>query len=74
MMHVSSTQIKITQKLEQELNSVLKNVAIWLKPNKLTLNVDNSNLLLFNLKRYQKSANINIHLEDDKPDPEDYAK
>ena len=67
-------QIKITQKLEQELNSVLKNVAIWLKPNKLTLNVDKSNLLLFNLKRYQKSANINIHLEDDKPDPKDYAK
>ena len=67
-------QIKITQKLEQELNSVLKNVAIWLKPNKLTLNVDKSNLLLFNLKRYQKSANINIHLEDDKPDPKDHAK
>ena len=67
-------QIKITQKLEQELNSVLKNVAIWLKPNKLTLDVDKSNLLLFNLKRYQKSANINIHLEDDKPDPKDHAK
>ena len=67
-------QIKTTQKLEQELNSVLKNVAIWLKPNKLTLNVDKSNLLLFNLKRYQKSANINIHLEDDKPDPKDHAK
>ena len=37
--------------LEQELNNALKNVATWLKANKLTLNVDKSNLILFNLKK-----------------------
>ena len=61
-------------KLEQELNSVPKNVATWLKANKLTLNVDTSTLLLFNLKRYQKSANINVHLADGKLEPKDYTK
>ena len=61
-------------KLEQELNSALKNVATSLKANKLTLNVDKSNLIPFNLKRNQKSANVNIHLGDDKLEPEDYAK
>ena len=61
-------------KLEQELNSTLKNVATWLKANKLTVHVDKSNLILFNLKRNQKSANINIHLGDDKLEPKDYAK
>ena len=50
------------------------NVATWLKANKLTLNVDQSNLILFNLKRNQKSANITIHLGDDKLKPKDYAK
>ena len=61
-------------KLEQELNSALKNVTTWLKANKLTLNVDKSNLILLNLKRKQKSTNINIHLGDDKLEPKDYAK
>ena len=61
-------------KLEQGLNSAPKNVATWLKANKLTLNADKSTLLLFNLKRYQKSANINIHLADDKLKPKDYTK
>ena len=46
----------------------------WLKVNKSTLNVDRSNLLLFNLKRHQKSAYINIHLADDKLKTKDYAK
>ena len=45
-----------------------------LKANILTLNDDKSNLFLFNLKRYQKSTNINIHLGDDKLKPKDYAK
>ena len=50
------------------------NVATWLKANKLTLNIDQSNLILFNLKGNQKSANINIHLGDDKLKPKHYAK
>ena len=45
-----------------------------LKANILTLNDDKSNLFLFNLKRYQKSTNINIHLRDDKLKTKDYAK
>ena len=61
-------------KLEQELNSALKNVITWLKENNLSHNVDKSNLILFNLKRNQKSANINIHLGDDKLEHKDYAK
>ena len=65
---------KNNSKLEQELNSTLTNVATWLKANKLSLNVDKSNLLLFTLKKKQKSANINIHLGDDKLEPKDYAK
>ena len=31
-------------------------------------------MLKRNLKRNQKSANINIHLGDNKPEPKDYAK
>ena len=42
---------KNNSKLEQELNSTLTNVATWLKANKLSLNVDKSNLLLFTLKK-----------------------
>ena len=75
MINVSFTPAKNQSELDQELNSALKNVATCLKANKLTLNVDKSNLLLFSLKRdHQKSANINIHLGDDKLEPKDYAK
>lgn len=52
----------------------LKIVADWLKANKVTLNVGKSNFLLFNLIRHQKSADINIHLGDDKFEPKGHAK
>ena len=46
----------------------------WLKANKLTLNVDKSNLLLFKLNRNQNNKNINISLGQDKLQPKEYAK
>ena len=67
----SSKSISI---LEQELNNCLLKVSDWLKANKLTLNVDKSNLLLFKLNRNQNNENINISLGQDKLQPKEYAK
>ena len=41
--------------LEIEVNSALKNISDWLISNKLTLNVDKSNLLFFNVSNIQKT-------------------
>ena len=40
---------------ENEVNGALKNISDWLISNKLTLKVDKSNLLFFNMNNIQKA-------------------
>ena len=59
--------------LENKLHGALKNISDWLKSNKLTLNVDESNLLLFHMNRIQK-ADLNIRLENEKLKVKEFTK
>ena len=59
--------------LEIEVNSALKNISHWLISNKLTLNVDKSNLLFFNVSNIQKT-DLDIRLGNEKLEVKQYAK
>ena len=47
--------------LESIVNTEPDNVCDWLSANKLTLNIDKSNFVIFN--RHQRKIKINIHLK-----------
>ena len=59
--------------LENEVNGALKNISDWLISNKLTLKVDSSNLLFFNMNNIQK-ADRDIRLGNGKLEAKEYAK
>ena len=59
--------------LENELNDALRNISDWLIPNKLTLNADKSNLLLFNMDNIQKT-DLDIRLGNEKLEAKEYVK
>ena len=59
--------------LENKLHGALKNISDWLISNKLTLNVDESNLLFFHMNRIQK-ADLNIRLENEKLKVKEFTK
>ena len=59
--------------LEIEVNGGLKNLSDWLIPNKLSLNIDKSNLLFFNMNNIHKT-DLDIRLRNEKLEVKEYAK
>ena len=59
--------------LQIEVNGAVKNISDWLISNKLTLNIDKSNLLFFNMNNIQKT-DLDIRLGNEKLEVKEYAK
>ena len=61
MTQISSRMVKVFFDIENELNEELSEIVRWLKINKLTLNVDKTQCMLFSNKKC--STNLNIKIE-----------
>ena len=59
--------------LEIEVNGALKNISDWLISNKLSLNIDKSNLLFFNMNNIQET-DLNMQSGNEKLEGKEYAK
>ena len=67
----SNKNLKI---LEHNVNNALKDISNWLIANKLSLNVDKSKLLMFNVSNKKSYDNINLHINGEVLEECDYAK
>ena len=60
--------------IESTLNNALGKISNWLIANKLSLNVDKSNLVIFSLNKSPHQHDIKIHINNELLEPKDYAK
>ena len=66
---------KSLKQIQTTLNNALNKICSWLKANKLTLNVEKSNLIQFSFgKNTKNKENINITINNEELEQKDYAK